>query len=104
MHSIVCVCMCMCVSGCILYILVHSAIHSIVWQAAEARVILLGCSSLDSYGREHAVQQSGSCGTVAAKTEWASSHDHTKSSMHTQLERERGRERETLMLFVSFCL
>ena len=52
-----CVCVCVCV--CVLYILVCPAIHSGAWQAAEAGVILLSCSSLDSYGREHVVQQSG---------------------------------------------
>lgn len=64
-----------CVFKRLLYILVHPSIYSGVLRAAEAGVILLGCSSLLLYSREQVVQQSSKCSTDLAKTKRTSSRD-----------------------------
>lgn len=83
----VCLCVCVffffCASVCPLYFLLHSAIHRDVWRAAEADVILLGCSSLDLYGAENAVQQSGWCSSDTAKNRAGEQKQPSTVTLHS---------------------
>jgi len=92
--------LCDCV--CVLYILLQPAIHRDVWQAAEAGVIPLGCSSLDSENMLSnraagaAQTQLKQGGQAAVTTDQKVLPAQAKTHTHTNT--------QLLMLFVSFCL